>query len=105
MRRFFYALVTCSVAGVWPAIASADNKEFSQAVAAALRDSGRLSNYSIGVNSKDGVVYLKGRVASQEQMADAMQMTSSMPGVSKVVNQLEIKPGVAKAQASEAHAS
>jgi hypothetical protein len=97
MRRFFYALLTCSVAGVWPTIASADNKEFSQAVATALRDSGRLSNYSIGVTSKDGVVYLKGRVANQEQMAEAVQMSSSMPGVMKVVNQLQIKPGAAKA--------
>jgi hypothetical protein len=91
MRRFFFALATCAVASVWPAIASADNKEFSQAVAATLRDSGRLSDYQIGVTTKDDVVYLNGRVASQQQGALAVQMASAMPGVSKVVNNLDVK--------------
>lgn len=91
MRRFFFALATCAAATVWPSIASADNKEFSQAVAATLRDSGRLSDYKIGVTTKDDVVYLNGQVSSQQQAQVAVQMASSMPGVSKVVNHLEIK--------------
>ena len=99
MRRFFFALATFAAASGWPAMASADNKEFSQAVAATLCDSGRLSDYQIGVTTKDDVVYLKGRVASQQQGAMAVQMASSMPGVSKVVNQLEVKPSK-KAQAA-----
>ena len=85
------------LATVWPAIASADNKEFSQGIAAALRDSGRLVDYSIGVTSKGSVVYLEGRVANKDQMIEAVQMTSNMPGVSKVVNHLEIKPSAKKA--------
>jgi len=92
MRGILLGLAACAAASVWPTVASADNKEFSQAIAATLRDSGRLADYSIGVTTKDDVVYLKGRVANEEQLATAMQMASNMPGVSKVVNELEVKP-------------
>ncbi|MBI2827049.1 MAG: BON domain-containing protein [Planctomycetia bacterium] len=93
MRRIFFAVATALVAGVCPAVASADsNQEFSQGIAQALRDSGRLVDYNIGVTSNKGVVSLKGRVASKEQLQEAMQMASSMPGVSKVVNRLQVKP-------------
>jgi BON domain len=100
MRRFYLGLATCAVAMAWPASASADNKEFSQGVAAALRDSGRLVDYSIGVTTKGTVVTLEGRVANKDQMIEAIQMTSGMSGVSKVVNHLEIKPSAHKPRAS-----
>ncbi len=48
MRRFLLGLATCAVASAWPALASADNKVFSQQVANTLRDSGQLYDYNIG---------------------------------------------------------
>jgi len=91
MRRFFLGLTFSLAAGALPAVAAADNVEFSQSIATALRDSGRLVDYSIGVVSEDGVVQLDGRVANKEQQAQAIEMTKAMPGVSKVVNNLQVK--------------
>jgi hypothetical protein len=71
MRRFFIGLTFSLAAGALPAVAAADNVEFSQSIATALRDSGRLVDYSIGVVSEDGVVQLDGRVANKEQQAQA----------------------------------
>jgi len=101
MRRLFVGLTLSLAAGAWPALASADNTEFSQSIATALRESGRLTDYSVGVASENGVVQLDGRVASQEQLQEAIEMTSAMPGVSKVVNNLQVKPSAKKSGAAK----
>jgi hypothetical protein len=55
-----------------------------------LYDSGRLRNFRIGVKYDDGVAWLSGTVASAAQRDEAQRMTEQMPGVSHVVNRLEI---------------
>lgn len=101
MRRLFIGLTFSLAAGAWPVVAAADNVEFSQSIATALRESGRLVDYSIGVVSEDGVVQLDGRVANKDQQAQAIEMTKSMPGVTKVVNNLQIKPSAKSAKGAK----
>lgn len=94
MRRFILG-AALAAASAWPAMSSAGDKQVSQQIAEALKQSGRLVNYNVGVTYEEGTVYLKGRVTSAEQMNEAVALTQSLPGVHDVVNQLEVGNGPA----------
>jgi hypothetical protein len=64
--------------------------DLATAVAGKLRDSGALSGYSVNVKSKSGTVWLEGRVADDRQLAAAVGIAESTPGVERVVNRLAI---------------
>jgi hypothetical protein len=68
----------------------AGNQEVAEQIAAALRDSGQLHGYRVGVKYQDGTAWLKGQVASREEMSTAMQLVFSVAGVTRVVNHLTI---------------
>jgi len=70
----------------------AGNQEVAEQIAAALKDSGQLHGYRVGVKYQDGTVWLKGQVASQEDMNTAMQLVFSVSGVTRVVNHLTVTP-------------
>jgi hypothetical protein len=59
-------------------------------VAGKLRDSGALSGYRVQVKSKSGTVWLEGRVADEQQLAAAVGIAETTPGVERVVNRLVI---------------
>jgi len=59
-------------------------------VAAKLRDSGALQGYRVNVKAKSGTVWLEGSVADQKQLAAAIGIAESSPGVERVVNRLTI---------------
>lgn len=93
MRR---TLLICSmmVAASTPAIARAGDREdkaTAEQIAIALRDSGQMQDYSVGVKYKNGTIWLNGRVASDEQMQAALQVLSEIEGIEKIVNGLEVK--------------
>jgi len=92
MRRFFVALVVAAVAALVPlwAVAGSQDQDFANRIAAGLKDSGRLHGYQIGIKCQDGVVWLKGRVSSREQMNTAIQMVFQTPGVTRVINNLSV---------------
>jgi osmotically-inducible protein OsmY len=46
----------------------------------------------LGVHSSQGAVYLSGRVASDEQKAQAAAIARGVRGVTRVVNTLEVRP-------------
>lgn len=92
MRRFTAALAMAAIATTWPALAAAGDQETAQQIAHALRASGKLVDYSIGVKFENGVAWLSGRVASDEQMAQAVALAEQMPSVREVVNKLDVKP-------------
>jgi hypothetical protein len=59
-------------------------------VAAKLRESGSLAGYKVNVKAKSGTVWLEGRVADQKQLAAAVSLAETTPGVERVVNRLAI---------------
>ena len=45
---------------------------------------------SISINAEDGKVFLRGEVASVEQLEHAAELTKDIPGVEEVVNLLHV---------------
>lgn len=98
MLRSIRCWAMLAIAVLAPALARADetqDKQTAQEIAAALRASGRLQNYSVGVKYKDGTVWLSGRVANQEQLNTTLQLVADMEadyGIGDVVNNLTVVP-------------
>ena len=90
MRRLYVGLVVAAIAAFVPTWAFAGNQEVAEQIAAALRDSGQLHGYKVGVKFQDGTASLKGQVANRDQMQAAMQVVFAVPGVTRVVNQLTL---------------
>lgn len=86
-----HLMATLLIAGVLaPALAMADDKNAAQRIASGLRDSGKLSGYSIGVKYNEGTAWLNGQVTDKKQMATAIALAKRQAGVKKVVNNLKI---------------
>ncbi len=92
MRRIVAGLAAAVIFAVVPTLVVASNQEVADQIVRRLRDSGRMSDYSVGVTYKDGTARLRGRVASEEQMATALKVAFQTPGVASVVNELVIAP-------------
>ena len=92
MRRLFTSFVVAAIAAVAPAMALAGNQEVAEEIANRLRNSGQMSDYKVGVKYQDGTAWLRGRVASQEQMETALRLVFRTQRVDRVVNQLAIAP-------------
>jgi hypothetical protein len=90
MRRLFIGLVVAATTVVVPALALASNQEVADRIAGNLRDSGQLQGYQIGVKCQDGTAWLRGRVASEEQLAKALKIAWQTEGVDRVIQQLEV---------------
>jgi len=73
-----------------PAGAVAGNQETAEQTAATLQQSGQLRHYHIAVLHQDGTTWLKGQVATQDQMDIALQLAFGSPGVRRVVNHLVV---------------
>jgi BON domain len=101
MRRCTLMVAMTAIAVGWPTVSSAGNREVSQRIAAELHSSGRMSDYNIGVTFDKGTVYLRGRVANEAQAKAAVEMTEAMPGVTEVINKLEIKQGSSRRESSQ----
>ncbi len=93
MRRSLIGLVVAASAALVPMWALAGNQEVAEKIAANLKQSGQLHGYKIAVKYQDGTAWLKGQVASQEQIAVAVQVANQTQGVSKVVNDLSVAAG------------
>lgn len=90
MRRFLVGLAVAAAAALVCPWAIAGNQEVAEQIAATLRDSGQLHGYRIGVKYQDGTVWLKGQVATRDEMSAAMQVVFAVPGVTRVVNHLTV---------------
>jgi len=108
MRRLLVGLLVAAAAALVSPWAMAGNQEVAEEVAAALKDSGQLHGYRIGVKYQDGTVWLKGQVATRDEMSTAMQLVFGVPGVTRVVNHLTItseQPVAASPESTEAAAA
>lgn len=90
MRRLIVGMVVAAAALV-PIGATAGNQQVAEQIAAALRDSGKLRGYRIGVKYQDGTTWLKGQVATREEMATALELVFNVPGVNRVMNHLTVR--------------
>jgi len=70
--------------------ASVRAEELAAQVAAKLRDSGALTGYRVNVKAKSGTVWLEGHVSDQNQLAAAVGIAETTPGVERVVIRLTI---------------
>jgi hypothetical protein len=101
MRRLSYVLTVAAAVLVLPTLAMAGNQEVAEQVAANLRQSGQLQSYKVGVKFQEGTAWLRGRVASHEQMNAALRVAFQTEGVERVVNNLTVDPTLQTASASE----
>jgi hypothetical protein len=96
MRRTLFTWAILAVAALAPAIALGDDNEdkaIAEQIAAVLRDSGRLKNYSVGVKYRNGTVWLSGRVTSEKQLRSALDVVSNLEGVEQIVNNMSVSGG------------
>jgi hypothetical protein len=66
-------------------------EDLAASVAGKLRDSGALTGYRVNVKAKSGTVWLEGRVSDEKQLAAAVGIAETTPGVERVVNRLVIE--------------
>jgi len=86
--RLAAVVASCCVLSGLPTVGRAD--ELATSVAERIRDSGELSGYRLSVKSNGGTVWIEGRVADERQLAAAMRLAETSPGVERVVNRLAI---------------
>jgi hypothetical protein len=96
MRRTVFSAMV-AVAVLMPAAVvtaqSADASAMAQRIGGRLKESGLLHDYRVAIKYVDGVACLTGSVTSPEQAETAVRLTQQVPGVSHVVNELEITGG------------
>jgi len=81
------------------------NQELAERVAQALRKA-NLSQYEIDIDARNGVVTLVGKISKPEQRTAVQKAVSSVPGVTRIVNRLDLvnsrpKGGVQHAVATQ----
>ncbi len=65
-------------------------EDLAASVATKLRDSGSLAGYRVNVKAKSGTVWLEGTVSDEKQLAAAIGVAETTPGVERVVNRLVV---------------
>jgi hypothetical protein len=66
-------------------------EDLAASVATKLRDSGALAGYRVNVKAKSGTVWLEGTVSDEKQLAAALGVAETTPGVERVVNRLVVE--------------
>lgn len=89
LRRAMAALVLPALVG-WASAGEVSNQQLADQLANRYRTSGKLKEYSVNIETVDGVVTLSGKVANTAQRAALEAMTLGQTGVVKVVNEVEV---------------
>ncbi len=104
MRIFIFCLataVTLSGLAVDSTHAANSDENRAQQIAGDLKQSGKLKDYRVGVKYEDGVAWLTGAVTSGQQRQIAEEVARQSPGVTHVVNKLEVENSGLKTEATE----
>jgi hypothetical protein len=80
------------------------NQELAERVAQALRKA-KLSHYEIDIDARSGVVTLVGKISRPDQQEAAEKAVRSVPGVTKIINRLEVVESRPKANVQHAVAA
>jgi hypothetical protein len=67
------------------------NQQLADAIAASLRQSGRLRHYQVDVVVRGGGVELTGQVANDEQRGEVLRIAQAVPGVANVTDRLAVR--------------
>jgi hypothetical protein len=93
MRRYVFRLAIVTLAVLGSSTVRGDDQQIAQQIMAkyqAAKQDGSLKGFSIDLSVEEGQVWLSGRVASEQQQAQALDIARRIPGVKQVVNDLEI---------------
>jgi hypothetical protein len=77
-----------ALAPAWGLAGEVEDNALASRVAAALKESGQLQSYRIGVSCKDGLATLEGDVTDNQQGVLALEIAKQTDGVTGVVNHL-----------------
>ena len=108
MRRFFSGLVIMALAAP---LAHANDDQIAQQIVKSLKANqaqGNLKNFNLGLQVRDGDVYLSGHVANARQEQLAIRSARAVDGVGKVFSEITVqqsKAAVATAETTESHSS
>ncbi|MCH2115876.1 MAG: BON domain-containing protein [Pirellulales bacterium] len=95
MRSFIFGLALTAV--LMPTIqiqaAESDSRDTANQIAKALKQSGQLKDYYVGVKCEDGAAWLMGSVTSLEQKRIAEQLARDCEHVTHVVSRLVVDDG------------
>lgn len=69
---------------------SPEETAMAQQVAGSIKQSGQLSNYRLGVKYQDGVAWLLGSVANDQQQQAAIRLAQNVDGVEQVISKLQV---------------
>ena len=105
MRRLLTGLAVAALTTVASALALAgdQDQQVAKQIAANMQNSGRLVDYKVGVNYRNGTAWLSGKVRNEEQMVTALKIALETPGVEKVVNNLSTGDAGMKSLPAPAH--
>ncbi len=83
-----------------PIPSASSNQATAEAIAAQIKASGQLRDYSITISFAGGTAELAGAVADDQQREEAARLAQGVPGVASVVNKLDTSEpaGIALAQ-------
>ncbi|MBD14810.1 MAG: hypothetical protein CMJ72_06525 [Planctomycetaceae bacterium] len=100
MRSLIYGLVLAMalVPIVQVRAAGPDSNPKAKQIADALKQSGKLEDYRVGVKYEDGVAWLIGSVTSPQQKQIAEQIVLNCEGVSNIVSKLAVEGVSSQAQ-------
>ncbi len=93
MRRIVIALAILGLAAAAPLLARGDDKEIARQIIAKLKEekaAGRLQGFEIDLKVEDGVVYVRGKVASREQETMVLETARLTPGVTQVLRNIQV---------------
>lgn len=90
MRVHQFGRAVTLAAAMLTSTALAGDEEIAQEVASRIVDSGKLTDYEVGVKVKGGVAWLSGRVRNQQQLDQAVSIAKSSPSVNKVIPRLKL---------------
>ena len=95
MRKYFVGLAIMTIAALTTNLVNADDQQIAEQVVEGLKDyqaEGELRGFAIDLEVEEGTVLLVGHVANKGQQLLVLNMARQVPGVTEVVNDLEIKP-------------
>jgi osmotically-inducible protein OsmY len=87
-----------SLATLSPNWALADDQSIAQDILQKLqekKEAGKLKGFDLNLDVEEGTVWMKGRVANEEQQALVLDVARSVSGVTQVVNDLTVAPAPA----------
>lgn len=98
MRRFFFSAAIMAIVVGGPLQARGGDREIAQQIINNLkvhRDAGSLKDFTLDLKVDQGVVLLRGSVQRPDQKANVLAAAKGIDGISRVVDEIEVREGAA----------